>query len=356
MKKNIEMLDFGQLPDGRPTHLYRMTNASGSVAELTDYGARLVRVMVPDSSGNITSVVKGYSSIEGYLQDDAYLGAICGRFANRIANAQFVAEGETYQLNANNGANSLHGGPTGFHNQLWTLEHADEDEVFLTYHSIDGEEGFPGNVRVELRYFWSETNELSISVNATTDKTCPINLTNHAYFNLEGKGLVMDHSMCIHASRYIPIQPDAIPTGELRLVGGTPFDFVEPKRIGQDLNASDEQIKNGTGYDHCFVINKDEFGDLALAAEVSAPVSGIGLRVFTTLPGLQFYSGNFLSGAVESHEGVIYQPHQAFCLEPEFFPDSPNQSGFPNCLLRPEETFEHLMIFQFFNAKELNRP
>jgi len=343
----IETIPFGKMPDGREVSIFRMTNETGAVTEITNYGARIVRIQVPDKDGALTSVIKGFDTLEGYLSDTCYLGAVCGRYANRIAKGVFIADGEEYLLTANNGENSLHGGPMGFHAQVWDAV-IEGESLVLTYLSKDNEEGFPGNLKVEVVYAWSETNELSLEISANTDKATPVNITNHAYFNLNGEGDVLNHNLRINANRYVPILPNAIPNGEIRLIEGTAFDFSTQKTIGKDIDHDEQQLLNGAGYDHCFVLNKEEFGDLVLAAEASAPESGIALRIFTTLPGLQFYSGNFLSSEVPGLEGVLYEKRQAFCLEPEFFPDSPNQSGFPCCILRPEETFQQTIIFQFY--------
>lgn len=347
MSISIEKLPFGKLSDGRTAELYRMTNASGAVAEVTNWGGRIVRILVPNKDGVLTSVIKGYETLEAFETDTCYLGAICGRFANRIAKGKFLADGNEYTLACNNGPNALHGGPQGFHIQLWDVEIQGES-LILSYLSKDGEEGYPGNLKVEIEYTWSETNELSMEVTATTDKATPVNITNHAYFNLNGEGDILGHQLRINAAKYVPIHDDAIPTGELRFVEGTPFDFREAKPIGKDIDAEDIQISHGAGYDHCFVLNKEEFDDLVLAADAFAPESGIGLCVYTTMPGVQFYSGNYLTSEVPALYGQMYQRREAFCLEPEFFPDSPNQSGFPRALLLPEETFRHTMIFQFY--------
>lgn len=347
MSTTIEKQPFGNLPDGRPVFLFRFTNEGGAIADITNYGGRLVRILVPDKEGKLTSVIKGYETLEGFLKDGGnYLGAICGRYANRIAKAAFVAEGQTYTLAVNNGPNSLHGGIQGFHIQCWDYTIEDEALV-LKYVSKDMEEGFPGKLEVEVRYTWSETCELSMQITANTDKLTPVNITNHAYFNLSGKGDILDHTMRLNAKRYVPVHDDAIPTGEIRFVKGTPFDFTEAKPIGKDIEQDDVQLKNGSGYDHCFVIEKEAFGDLALAAEATAPDTGITLKVFTTMPGVQFYSGNFLGSEYPGLEGKPYSRRQAFCLEPEFFPDSPNQSGFPNCMVKGGEAFEETLIFQF---------
>jgi len=348
MSTKIEKIPFGKLADGREASLFRFTNESGTLAEVTNYGGRLVRILVPGKNDDLVSVIKGYDSLNGFLLDGGnYLGATCGRYANRIAKAKFIAGGEEFTLAANNGGNSLHGGIEGFHVQLWDAR-IEGEEVIMNYVSRDMEEGFPGKLSVEVMFTWSETCELSMLVTAKTTKPTPVNITNHAYFNLNGEGDILGHEMRINANRYIPIYPDAIPTGEIRFIKDTAFDFSAPKIIGKDIENGEEQLLNGSGYDHCFVLNKDEFGDLVLAADVFSPQSGVGLRVFTTMPGVQFYSGNFLSSEVPGLEGKVYSKRQAFCLEPEFFPDSPNQSGFPECILQPEETFQETMIFQFY--------
>jgi len=343
----IEKKPFGKLSDGREVLLFRMTNEIGAVVEVTNYGGRIVRILVPDKDGELVSVIKGFETLEGYLADTCYLGATCGRFANRIAKGKFIVEGEEYILEPNNGENSLHGGIEGFNAKLWDAK-VEGENLILSYFSEDGEEGFPGNLRVELDYFWSETNELSLEITATTDKATPVNMTNHAYFNLNGKGDILGHELTIYASRYLPILTDSIPTGEIRFVKDTAFDFSTSKVIGLDIDRAEEQLANGAGYDHCFVLNKDEYGDLVLAAEAFAPESGISLRLFTTMPGLQFYTGNFLNSEIVGFEGDPYYKRQAFALEPEFFPDSPNQSGFPSCILLPESSFQQTLIYQFY--------
>jgi len=343
----IEKKSFGKMPDGHDVSLFCMTNEIGAIAEVTNYGGRLVRILVPDKNECLTSVIKGFESLEGYLSDDTnYLGAICGRFANRISKAKFFADGDEYTVTSNDGENCLHGGFNGLSSKVWDAV-IDGEFLVLSYSCKDKEEGFPGNMKIEVIYSWSETNELSILITANTDKATPVNITNHAYFNLNGDGNILDHNLRIDAARYIPINPDAIPTGEIRFVKNTAFDFMQAKAIGKDINNKEEQLKNGNGYDHCFVLNKDEYGDIVMAAVAFSSESGIELRVYTTLPGIQFYSGNFLTSVVPGHEGKIYETRQAFCLEPEFFPDSPNQSGFPCCILQPNETFQHTIIFQF---------
>lgn len=349
MSLTIETLPFGTMPDGSQVALFRLTNEVGAVAELTNYGATLVGVQVPDRQGRLQRVVKGFPSLEGYLADleiGTYLGATCGRYANRIAKGHFVLDGEDYTLATNNGANHLHGGIEGFHSKVWDYQ-IDEESVTFHYFSKDGEEGYPGNLDVYVRYGWSATNELSIHYSGRCDKNTPLNLTSHAYFNLNGQGDILDNELKIHATRYVPIHADAIPTGEIRLVKGTAFDFSERKAIGRDIESDEEQLRNGCGYDHCFVIEKAEYGDLALAVEAYSPRTGCALNVWTTLPGVQFYSGNYLRSEVPASDGKPLARREAFCLEPEFFPDSPNQSGFANCILSAGDEFDQTIIYQF---------
>ena len=349
MSLKIEKLPFGQLPDGQEVVLFRLTNENGSVAEVCSYGATLVGVVIPDREGRPVRVVKGFPSVEGYLADrgiGTYLGASCGRYANRIAKGRFVLNGEEYLLAANNGENHLHGGNEGFNTKNWKYA-VDPEGVEFSYFSPDGEEGYPGNLEVKVRYGWSATNELSIHYYAKSDKDTPVNLTSHAYFNLSGQGTILDQELCIHASKFVPIHPDAIPTGEIRFVKGTALDFAEPKAIGRDIESDDEQLKAGCGYDHCFVIDKEEYGDLALAVEMSSPATGCCLNVWTDAPGIQFYSGNYLRSEVPSCDGKPLGYREACCFEPEFFPDSPNQAGFPDCILRAGEEYDQTLIYQF---------
>lgn len=349
MSLKIEQLPFGNMPDGRPVFLFRLINECGAIAEISNYGATLISVQVPDKNGCLKRVVKGFPSVEAYLADreiGTYLGASVGRYANRIAKGKFTLNDEEYVLPVNNGENSLHGGVESFHTKCW--EYAlDEEYVHFTYHSKDGEEGYPGNLDVKISYGWSATNELSILYRALGDKDCPVNLTSHAYFNLAGQGDILNHRLKIHADKYIPIYPDAIPTGEIRMVKGTPFDFSDYKAVGAEINSDNEQLQAGKGYDHCFVINKKEFGDLALAVEVYAPETSLGLKVWTSLPGIQFYSGNYLRSDLPSLDGTPLAYRQAFCLEPEYFPDSPNQSGFPDCILKAGQEYSQDLIYQF---------
>ena len=349
MSLKIEKLPFGNLPDGSEAVLFRLTNEAGCIAEVSSYGATLAGILIPDREGRLTRVVKGFPSVDGYLADKGigtYLGASCGRYANRIAKGHFVLDGEEYQLATNNGENHLHGGDFGFNTKNWEYQQ-DEEGVEFRYFSKDGEEGYPGNLEVRVRYGWSATNELSIHYYGKCDRNTLLNMTSHAYFNLAGEGDILGHELKIHADRFIPIFPDAIPTGEILKVKGTPFDFSEFKTIGRDIDSKDTQLVNGCGYDHCFVVNKEEYGDLAMAVEAYAPQSGCRLTVWTTAPGIQFYSGNYLRSDLPSADGKPLAYRQAFCLEPEFFPDSPNQAGFPDCVLKAGEEYDQTLIYQF---------
>ena len=349
MSLKIEKLPFGQMPDGEEVVLFKMTNEAGAVALVTSYGATLAGVIVPDREGRPVQVVKGFPSLDGYLDDarfTTYLGASCGRYANRIAKGHFTLNGEEYTLACNNGENHLHGGDKGFNTKNWKYA-VEEEGVEFSCFSADGEEGYPGNLEVKVRYGWSATNELSIHYYAKSDKDTLVNLTSHAYFNLAGRGDILPQELKINADKYIPIHPDAIPTGEIRLVAGTPFDFRAAKTIGKDIQADDEQLKAGNGYDHCFVLNKAEYGDLVPAAEMYAPQTGCRLTVWTDAPGLQFYSGNYLKSECPASDGQPLAYREACCFEPEFFPDSPNQAGFPDCILRAGEEYDQTLIYQF---------
>lgn len=347
MSAKISKSIFGRTSAGEDVFLFSLKNTYGAVAEITNYGGRIVRISVPDKNGALTSVVKGYSTLEGYNMDTEYLGAVCGRFANRIAGGQFYIDGKEYSLKKNNGENSLHGGPGGFHRCVWDYE-INGDNLVLKYKAVDGEEGFPGNFDVKVTYSWTDECELKLDIDAKTDKKTPVNITNHSYFNLDGEGDILNHMVKINAHKYIPIFSDAIPTGEISLVKDTPFDFTEYKKVGRDIGEMFDQLINGNGYDHCFVLDKKEFGEMVEAVDAFSENSGIGLKVFTSLPGIQFYSGNYLNSKLPGHEGYLYEKRQAFCFEPEFFPDSPNQNGFPCCLLAPGESFKHKIIFGFY--------
>lgn len=330
---------------------YTLTNAAGLKVTITPQGGHIMSIQVPDSKGNLADVVLGYDSVKEYVGGKGFYGSTVGRYGNRIAKGKFSIDGTEYQLSLNNGENTLHGGPGGFHNVLWTgkeVTTSDGKGVELSYLSKDGEEGYPGNLDVKVVFSLSDSNELKIQYEATTDKPTVVNLTNHAYFNLsgEGNGDILNHDMTINADKFLPVDKGLIPTGELRPVKGTPFDFQTPHKIGERIGADEEQVKIGGGYDHCFVLNKTTPDEMSLAAKVSDPASGRKMEVWTTEPAVQFYTGNFLNGA-PGKGGKPYNYRYAFCLETQHFPDSPNQPSFPSTLLKPGETYKSTTIYRF---------
>jgi aldose 1-epimerase len=348
---------FGKTPDGQPVDLYVLTNRSGAEVSITNYGGAIVSVKVPDRHGKLADVVLGYDNVDGYVNDKSHFGGIIGRYGNRIAHAQFVLDGKTYNLAKNNGENSLHGGVKGFDKAVWTariLHGKDGQSLELTYLSKDGEEGFPGNLNVSVIYTLKDDNALSIAYIATTDKKTVLNLTNHSYFNLAGQGSgdILGHLLMIEADKFTPVDAALIPTGELRDVAGTPFDFRKPTAVGARINQEDEQLKLGGGYDHNFVLRGvPESLEFLGAARVVEPTSGRVLEVFTTEPGLQFYTGNFLDGKTPGKGGVAYPRRNALCLETQHFPDSPNQPKFPSVILNPGERYHTVTTYKFSAEK-----
>lgn len=344
---------FGKTPDGQSADLYVLTNKNGAEVSITNYGGAVVSIKVPDRNGKLGDVVLGYDNVDGYVNDKAYFGAIVGRYGNRIAHAQFVLDGKTYTLAKNNGENSLHGGIKGFNKALWTariLHAKDAQSLELSYLSKDGEEGFPGNLNVSVIYTLKDDNALSIAYSATTDKKTVLNLTNHSYFNLAGQGSgdILAHVLMIAADKFTPVDAALIPTGELRDVAGTPFDFRKPTAIGARINQDDEQLKLGSGYDHNFVLRSvPESLEFLGAARVVEPTTGRVLEVFTTEPGVQFYTGNFLDGKTPGKGGVTYPRRNAFCLETQHFPDSPNHPKFPSVVLNPGERYHSVTSYKF---------
>lgn len=311
---------------------------------LINYGATITDIFAPDRNGVPGNVVLGFDSLGGYLHpDNPYFGATIGRYANRIAQAQFVLDGKTYKLDANNNGNMLHGGFRGFDKVVWQAEVLSDSSIKFSYLSPDGEGGFPGNLNAEVVFSLSSNNELSISFTATTDAPTPVNFTTHSYFNLSAgtDPTILSHELKLFASHYTPVDSQLIPTGKIVEVAGTPFDFTRPKPIGKDLPAV------SGGFDHNFVLNRPTSAP-ALAAELVHPGSGRGLRILTTQPGIQFYSGNFLDGSLTGRAGTRYPRHAGLCLEPQHFPDSPNQPQFPSTILRPGQTYRHTIIYQFF--------
>lgn len=343
--------DFGSLEDGTPVDLYTLTNENGVEVKITNYGGIITSLKVPDKQGKKEDVVLGFESLEGYLQEGVpYFGAIVGRYGNRIAEGTFTLDGEEYNLAINNGPNHLHGGLVGFDKVLWQAEEVETENtvgVKVHYLSKDMEEGYPGNLSVEVIYTLNKDNELAIEYKATTDKKTIVNLTNHSYFNLTGnmKRDILAHEVMINADRFVPVDSTLIPTGELLKVEGTPFDFTEPTAVGKRIDAVDQQVAYGLGYDHCWVLNGEE-GEMKLAASVYEPNSGRYMEVKTTEPGIQFYSGNFLDGSL-SGKGVSYDHRYGLCLETEHFPDSPNQPSFPSVVLEPGDTYQTKTIYAF---------
>jgi aldose 1-epimerase len=351
----ITMKSFGQLPDGRQTHLYTLENARGLRADISDFGGTVVNLYVPDKAGKLADVSLGFDNAAQYLAESPFFGALIGRYGNRIAHGKFTLDGKTYSLPLNDKPGdipcSLHGGKVGFDKVLWQARPVIIDgnpALVLTYVSKDGEEGYPGTLTVEVTYTVTQANELRIDYKATTDKATPVNLTNHTYFNLkgEGEGTILDHVLTMNASRTTPVNAGLIPTGEIVPVGGTPMDFTKPHAMGERINADFEQLKFGGGYDHNWVLDSQD-GKLALAATVYEPTSGRVMEILTTEPGLQFYAGNFLDGTRTGKSGKKYVYRSGFCLETQHYPDSPNQPKFPNTILRPGETLRSTTIHRF---------
>ena len=348
MKKEL----FGKTSDGREVNLYTLDNGKGMQAAITNFGGAVVALKVADRSGKFGDVVLGYENLQGYVTDKASLGALIGRYGNRIAHGKFVLHGVTYSLPINNGENTLHGGPEGFSKRLWDAKEISSNglpALQLTYLSVDGEQGFPGNLAVKVLYSLTAQNELVIQYSATTDKETVINLTNHSYFNLAGQGTgdILGHQLTIRGSRITAVDSSLIPTGELRPVKGTPFDFTQSTAIGARINGDDSQLKLGRGYDHNWVLDLSDNDQPALAAEAYDPTTGRVLQVFTTEPGVQFYTGNFLDGTIHGKGGKVYNQRYGFCLETQHFPDSPNHPAFPSTVLKPGETFNSKTIFRF---------
>ena len=335
--------------------LYTLKNQSGVTVKITNYGAIITSIVVPDSDGNMADVALGYNRVEDYINavDKPYFGAVVGRYGNRIAQGTFTLNGETYVLATNNGENHLHGGVIGFDKVVWNAEPIEGTGwtgLQLSYLAKDMEEGYPGNLQVKVTYKLTNENALTVDYHATTDEATPVNLTQHTYFNLkgEGNGTILDHQLMINADQFTPIDQGLIPIGELRGVAGTPFDFTESKAIGRDIGQDNQQLEFGLGYDHNYALNKDgQTGELTLAARVVEPASGRVLEIQTTEPGVQFYSGNFLDGRLKGKSGKPYVKHGGFCLETQHFPDSPNQPTFPSTILEPGEEYTSQTVYRF---------
>lgn len=360
-KPRIQKQTFGKTADGTTVDLYTLTNARGAEAKIITYGGIVVSLKVPDRNGKLDDVVLGYDNLDGYLKHNApYMGAIIGRYANRIARGKFTLDGHEYTLSVNNGENHLHGGLRGFDKVIWNakpLKLSYGVALELTYLSKDGEEGYPGNLSVKVTYTLTNRNELQIFYSATTDKDTVINLTHHSYFNLagQGNGDILNHRIFINASRFTATDAGSIPTGELRSVRSTPFDFTRMTAIGARINDDDQQLRFGNGYDHNFVLNRKRSlvpcyivsCDLRRAAKVYEPTTGRILEVFTTEPGIQLYTGNFLDGSITGKGGKVYNRRYGFSLEGQHFPDSPNKPKFPSVVLAPGQRYSQTTIYKF---------
>ena len=344
---------FSQVEDFDSIKLYTLKNSRGMVVKATNYGAIITHIMVPDRDGKMADIALGYDRVEDYINavDKPYFGAVVGRYGNRIANGEFTLDGETYSLLQNNGPNHLHGGAIGFDKVVWDADYdRTGNSLTLTYLAKDKEEGYPGNLKVTVRYTLTETNELVIDYACTSDKATPVNVTQHTYFNLkgEGNGDILGHELMLNADKYTPVDATLIPTGELPPVAGTPFDFTTAKPIGRDINVEHEQLTYGLGFDHNWVLDKaGKPGVLTLAARVHEPTTGRVMEVLTTEPGVQFYCGNFLDGRLKGKSGNAYVHRGGFCLETQHFPDSPNQPNFPSTILKPGQQRKSQTIFRF---------
>lgn len=342
---NVTKEPFGQINDSTPVSLYTLTNDKGIIMKVTNYGGIITSLIVPDKDGNPGDIVLGYDSLEGYLEKTPYFGAIIGRYGNRIAKGAFKIDGKEFHLPINDGPNHLHGGLQGFDKVVWdATEFKTDSTVGLIFHRLskDMEQGYPGNLDVTVTYTLNNNNELRFDYLATTDKPTPVNLTQHSYFNLAGNGDIKGHELLIKAPKYTVVDSLLIPTGELRDVKGTPFDFTIAKPIGKDLMATGGKP---IGYDHNFVLETKGLDEVAI--KVTEPTSGRVMEVFTQEPGVQFYSGNFLDGTIKGKGGKVYNQYDGFCLETQHFPDSPNHPAFPNTILRPGEKYQTTTIYKF---------
>ncbi len=350
---SIEKNYFGTLPDGTTVDIFKLKNSKNMVVEIINFGGIIVSIQVPDKNESIDDVALGYRQLDNYINNDGYIGALIGRHANRIENAQFELNGKLYDLVKNDGRNHLHGGSVGLHNVVWKAEIINDgegDKLELTHTSPDGEENYPGTLNVKVEYSLTEENELKIEYFAVSDKDTVVNLTNHAYFNLAGhaSGDVLKHHMYINADFFTPVNNECLPTGEIKSVKNTPMDFSEFKVIAEGINSSDEQIICGKGYDHNWVLNTN--GDLKkVAAELYDPQSGRVMQVFTTKPGIQFYSGNFLNDNLIGKDNAVYRKRAGLCLETQFFPNAMKHKHFPSPVLKAGEEYHYITIYKFLN-------
>lgn len=349
-KSGLQLADFKKTVDGLETELYFLTNKNGSEVAITNYGAKIVTLLVPDREGNLVDVVLGHPNIEDYLNsEEPYFGAVCGRTANRIANGRFILEGKEYQLAVNNGPNSLHGGLKGFNAVVWNVVKVTDNSIELNYLSKDGEEGFPGNLDVTIVYTLSEDNALDITYKATTDQTTILNLTNHSYFNLSGEGdpHIGDHELVLESDFYLPTDDTAIPYGEPAKVEGTPMDFTTMYTIGERIDYDFEQLHFGKGYDHTYILNRKKEDEYAYFGVCRSPKTGITMEMFTSEPGMQMYTGNWMTGNFEAKNGNRYPERSAVCFETQHYPDSINKPDYPSVVLTPNETFKSRTTYKF---------
>jgi aldose 1-epimerase len=350
--QEVKKTAFGKTSAGAAVELFTLSNVHGMSVEITTYGGAVVSLMAPDRHGKFADVVLGMDTVAGYQRQTAFFGALIGRYGNRIGHAQFQLDGQTYKTPKNDGNNTLHGGPQGFDKRVWRVHKAQGTAIELVYVSRDGEEGFPGTLTATVIYTLTARNELKIDYSATTDKDTVVNLTNHSYFNLAGagQGNILQHRLTLYADRFTPVDAGLIPTGELRPVTATPFDFTTSKPIGSRIEANDQQLQYAKGYDHNWVLNKNanpDDGPLNKAAEVYEPTSGRVMEVFTTEPGVQFYTGNFLDGTIHGKGGKTYGFRGALCLETQHFPDSPNKPEFPSTELKAGATYNSTTVYRF---------
>lgn len=349
-KSGLCLGDFAKVIDNKKVALYTLKNSGGSELTVTNFGAKIVTLLVPDREGKLVDIVLGLPNMADYRNaKEPYFGGICGRTANRIAHGEFVLEGKKYSLAQNNGANSLHGGVKGFNAVVWEVLEKSDKHIKMYYLSPDGEEGYPGNLEVWLTYSFTDKNELMIDYSAKTDKTTIVNLTNHSFFNLSGEGdaNIGDHLLQLNADYYFPTDEGAIPLGHLESVKNTPFDFTKLRSIGERIDEDNEQLKIGRGYDHCFVLNKASENEYSYVGYCQSPKTGIRMDMFTSEPGVQIYTGNWLDGSYVAKAGHRYPARSAVCFEMQHYPDAINQKDFPSIILRPNETFESKTAYKF---------
>lgn len=350
--KNIQRESFGKLKDGTEVSLFTLKNSNGVEAKIITYGASLISLKTPDKNNKYDDIVLGYDNIEGYVNDKANFGVIVGRYANRIAKGKFSLDGKEYQLTINDNGNHIHGGINGFNKKNWELVNEESNDslqsVTLKCYSKDGEEGYPGDLVVKVKYSLTNKNEIKIDYEATTNKTTVINLTHHSYFNLTGNpnNTILDHEVMINADKYTPVDKELIPTGKIENVANTPMDFRIAKKVGKDINADFEQLKLGRGFDHNWVINRNDNSVIKIA-EVYEPNSGRLIEVYSDQPGVQFYCGNFLDGTITGKNGIKYNFRTGLCLEAQHFPDSPNKPNFPSVVLKKDDVYKQTTIYKF---------